>query len=131
MKRLSVVCLFVRDYDDAIEFYAGKLGFTLVEDVAFGSQRWVTVRLPDDDMATLTLTLAETAEDRALVGKQGGSHPFFGISTDDCVAEYRRLKSLGITLHGEPRVESFGTGVTLEDLYGNKIYLNQEADVGA
>ena len=28
--------------------------------------------------------------------------------------------------HGEPQVQPYGTGVLLEDLYGNKIYLNQE-----
>jgi Glyoxalase/Bleomycin resistance protein/Dioxygenase superfamily len=86
----------------------------------------VTVRPPDDDVITLSLILAETDQDRALVGKQGGSHPFFGIVTDDCLGEYQRMKSAGIRFHGEPRVEPYGIGVTLEDLYGNQIYLNQE-----
>jgi len=36
------------------------------------------------------------------------------------------MKALGITFHGEPEVEPYGTGVILEDLYGNKIFLNQE-----
>jgi hypothetical protein len=40
--------------------------------------------------------------------------------------EYRRMKSAGVTFHGEPKVEPYGTGVTLEDLYGNKINMNQE-----
>jgi catechol 2,3-dioxygenase-like lactoylglutathione lyase family enzyme len=29
---IGLVSLLVRDYDEAIEFYVGKLGFTLVED---------------------------------------------------------------------------------------------------
>ena len=123
---MSVVGVFVRDYDAAIEFYTGKLGFVLAEDVPFGSQRWVTLRLPDDEVVSISLKLAQAQEDRALVGKQGGSQPFLGIETDDCVGDYRRMKEAGVRFHGEPQVQPYGTGVTLEDLYGNKIYMNQE-----
>ncbi|HMF12978.1 MAG TPA: VOC family protein [Gemmataceae bacterium] len=126
MKRLSLLGVYVKNQDDAIEFYTNKLGFNLAEDVPFGHQRWVTLRLPDDDVVSLTLNLAETDDDRALIGKQGGSQPFFGIVTDDCMREYRRMKDAGVKFHGEPKVQPYGTGVTLEDLYGNKIYMNQE-----
>jgi len=126
MKRISPLSVYVKNQDAAIEFYTSKLGFVLAEDGPFGRQRWVTVRLPDDETVTLSLILAETEEDRALVGRQGGSHPFFGIATDDCLAEYRRMKGAGVRFHGEPQVQTYGTGVTLEDLYGNKIYMNQE-----
>jgi catechol 2,3-dioxygenase-like lactoylglutathione lyase family enzyme len=125
MKRLSLLSVYVKDQDAAIEFYK-KLGFIVAEDVPFGTQRWVTLRLPDDEVVSLTLNVAEMPEDQALVGKQGGSQPFFGIVTDDCLREYRRMKEAGVKFHGEPQVQPYGTGVTLEDLYGNKIYLNQE-----
>jgi catechol 2,3-dioxygenase-like lactoylglutathione lyase family enzyme len=126
MKRLSLLGVYVKDQDAAIEFYTNKLGFVLVEDVPFGRQRWVTLRLPDDDVVSISLNLAQTDADRALVGHQGGSQPYFGIVTDDCIREYRSMKSAGVTFHGEPQVQPYGTGVTLEDLYGNKIYMNQE-----
>ena len=125
MKRLSLLSVYVKDQDAAIEFYK-KLGFIVAEDVPFGTQRWVTLRLPDDEVVSLTLNVAETPEDQALVEKQGGSQPFFGIVTDDCLREYRRMKEAGVKFRGEPQVQPYGTGVTLEDLYGNKIYLNQE-----
>jgi catechol 2,3-dioxygenase-like lactoylglutathione lyase family enzyme len=125
MKRLSLLSVYVKDQDAAIEFYK-KLGFIVAEDVPFGTQRWVTLRLPDDEVVSLTLNMAETPEDQALVGKQGGSQPFFGIVTDDCLREYRQMKEAGVKFHGKPQVQPYGTGVTLEDLYGNKIYLNQE-----
>ena len=48
MKRISLVTLFVKDYDAAIAFYTGKLGFVVAEDVPFGARRWVTIRLPED-----------------------------------------------------------------------------------
>jgi len=126
MMRLSLLSVYVKNQDAAIEFYSKKLGFIVAEDMPFGAQRWVTLRLPDDEVVSLTLKVANTDEERALVGKQGGSQPFFGIVTDDCIREYRRMKDAGVKFHGEPKVQPYGTGVTLEDLYGNKIYMNQE-----
>jgi catechol 2,3-dioxygenase-like lactoylglutathione lyase family enzyme len=126
MKRLSLLSVFVKDQDEAIEFYTSKLGFLLAEDVPFGPQRWVTIRLPDDEVVSLTLKLAKTDEERALVGRQAGSQPILGIVTDDCMSEYRRMKAAGVKFHGEPEVQPYGTGVMLEDLYGNQIYMNQE-----
>jgi hypothetical protein len=35
------------------------------------------------------------------------------------------MKEAGVTFHSEPQVYPYGTGVLLEDLYGNKIYLSQ------
>jgi hypothetical protein len=86
----------------------------------------VTIRLPDDDTLAIAVKLVESPEDAAVVGKQAGSHPLFGIATNDCMSEYRRMKSAGVKFFSEPQVQPYGTGVMLEDLYGNKIYLNQE-----
>jgi hypothetical protein len=48
------------------------------------------------------------------------------METNDCLGDYKRMKSLGVNFLGEPDVRPYGTGVLLEDLYGNKIYMNQE-----
>lgn len=125
MKQISLLNVLVQDQDAAIEFYK-KLGFAVMEDVPFGPKRWVTVRLPDDKTLSISLNLAESETDLALVGKQTGSQPLFAIATDDCLGDYRRLKAAGVRFQGEPQVQPYGTGVLLEDLYGNKIYLNQE-----
>jgi hypothetical protein len=69
---------------------------------------------------------ARSEAEQALVGKQMGSFPFLGIATDDCLGDYKRLKARGVKFDGEPNVRPYGTGVMLEDLYGNKIFLNQE-----
>jgi len=116
----------IGEKDSAIEFYSRKLGFVVVEDVPFGPGRWVTLRLPDNQVLSVALNLAESDEDLALVGKQAGSQPLFSIVTDDCPREYRRMKDAGVKFHGEPQAQPYGTGVLLEDLFGNKIYLNQE-----
>ena len=126
MKRISLLSLYVKDQDAAIAFYRDKLGFLVAEDIPFGPMRWVTLRLPDDDVAAITLKLARTQDEKVLVGKQAAASPLFAIVTDDCLREYRTMKQAGVKFHGEPKVEPYGTGVTLEDLYGNQIYMNQE-----
>jgi catechol 2,3-dioxygenase-like lactoylglutathione lyase family enzyme len=126
MKRMSLFNVLVKDQDAAIDFYTRKLGFELKEDVAFGPGRWVTLRLPDDGAVSVALNLAESDADKALVGKQAGSQPLFGIETSDCRSCYRQMKAAGVTFLGEPQVQPYGTGVMLEDLYGNRIYLNEE-----
>jgi catechol 2,3-dioxygenase-like lactoylglutathione lyase family enzyme len=118
--------VLVKNQDSAIDFYTRKLGFVVVEDVPFGPKRWVTLRLPDDPVLSIALNLAASDGELALVGKQAGSQPLLSIATDDCLGEYRRMKDAGVEFHGEPQAQPYGTGVMLEDLYGNKIYLNQE-----
>jgi catechol 2,3-dioxygenase-like lactoylglutathione lyase family enzyme len=126
VKRISLLTVLVKDQDSAIDFYTRKLGFVVPEDLPFGPNRWVTLRLPDDQTLSIALNLAETEVDLAQVGKQAGSQPLLAIEVDDCLREYGRMKDAGVKFHGEPQVQPYGTGVTLEDLYGNKIYMNQE-----
>src|SRR5678816_486948 len=48
--RLFQTALLVSDYDDAIAFYVGKVGFDLVQDTDMGGgKRWVVVRPPGSD----------------------------------------------------------------------------------
>ncbi|PYQ48222.1 MAG: glyoxalase [Acidobacteria bacterium] len=126
MNKVKIISLLVLDQDAAIEFYTKKLGFRLLEDKPFGESRWVTIGLPNQKDLTLALELVTAAEDKALVGKQAGSHAFLGLDTSDCLADYRRMKSLGVKFLGEPQSGPWGTGVQLEDLYGNKLFLSQE-----
>src|SRR5690348_8287765 len=126
MRMVRIVSVLVLDQDEAIEFYTNKLGFELLEDKTFGDGRWVTVSLPDHRDLTLALELATDAADRAIVGRQAGSKAFLGLDTADCLGDYRRMKPLGVKFHGEPQSGPWGTGVQLEDLYGNKLFLSQE-----
>src|SRR5262249_31055396 len=108
MKRISLLNLLVRDKDAAIAFYTHKLGFVVMDDVHFGPKRWVILRLPDDDVLSIALNLAESEGDLALVGQQAGSQPLFALATDDCLRDYRLMKDAGVTFHGEPQVQPYG-----------------------
>jgi lactoylglutathione lyase len=126
MKRVTLVKLFVGDHDEAREFYTKKLGFEVAEDSKLGGYRWLLVRLPDNKELCINLEVAKTGEQKALVGRQAADLPLFSIETDDCMSEYRALKERGVEFEGEPEVRSYGTGVLMKDLYGNKIYINQD-----
>ncbi|HJZ80726.1 MAG TPA: VOC family protein [Pyrinomonadaceae bacterium] len=126
LEKNIIAGILVRNFDEALDFYTKKLGFVVVEDFPMGTDRWLTITAPGNQDFVLTLHEARSEAEKALVGKQMGSYPFLGIATDDCVSDYERMKGLGVKFEGEPSVRPYGTGVMLEDLYGNKIFLNQE-----
>jgi catechol 2,3-dioxygenase-like lactoylglutathione lyase family enzyme len=126
MNRVKIITVLVLDQDEALEFCTRKLGFELREDKPFGESRWVTISLPKNRDLTLVLELAKTADDKAIVGKQGGSHAFLGLDTSDCIGDYTRMKPLGVKFLDEPQSGTWGTGVQCEDLCGNKIFMSQE-----
>jgi catechol 2,3-dioxygenase-like lactoylglutathione lyase family enzyme len=116
------VALLVRDYDEAIAFYCGKLGFTLVEDTDQPEQakRWVVVAPPGSNGTTLLLARASTAEQAALVGNQTGGRVFLFLRTDDFWRDHRALLAAGVRFVREPKQEPYGMVAVFEDLYGNR-----------
>lgn len=118
---IGAVALLVRDYDEAISFYSGSLGFTVAEDTALGGgRRWVVLSPPGSSGTRLLLAQAKNAEELAAVGRQAGGRVFLFLHTDDFDRDYREMKRRGVTFNEEPRTESYGTVVVFEDLYGNK-----------
>ena len=127
MKKVTLFKLFVADQDTARDFYVEKLGFEVAEDQRLGDYRWLLVKAPDNAEFSINLEIARTEEEKALIGRQAASQPLFSIVTDDCRRDYRQMKELGVRFKGEPTTMPYGTGVMLQDLYGNKVYLNQES----
>jgi catechol 2,3-dioxygenase-like lactoylglutathione lyase family enzyme len=125
--RITAVNVLVEDQDEALRFYTETLGFELVEDFDLGGYRWLTVRAPGDSV-TLSLTQADTEAERRLVGRQGGGKPLLGITTEDCMGDYERLRARGAIFEGAPQAQPYGTGVLLRDLHGDGIFLNEEPE---
>jgi len=122
MLAIRHIALLVRDYDEAIAFYVGVLGFELVEDTDLGGgKRWVRVRAPGG--GELVLARAVTDEQRSRVGNQTGGRVFLFIATDDFASDHARLVARGVRFVEAPRKESYGTVAVFVDLYGNKIDL--------
>ena len=131
---LAHISLVVRDYDEALAFYVGKLGFTLVEDSYQPAQdkRWVVVAPPGAGPGATTLLLARAAtpEQAAFIGNQAGGRVFLFLATDDFARDHAAMMAQGITFVREPKVEPYGTVAVFEDLYGNLWDLIQVADGG-
>jgi catechol 2,3-dioxygenase-like lactoylglutathione lyase family enzyme len=118
---IGYVALVVREYDEAIEFFAGALGFEVVEDTGLGEgKRWVLVRPRGSGGTCLLLARAATPEQAARVGDQTGGRVGFFLHTDDFRRDYDALRARGVRFREEPREEEYGTVAVFEDLYGNR-----------
>jgi catechol 2,3-dioxygenase-like lactoylglutathione lyase family enzyme len=118
---IAHIALVVRDYDEALDFYVGKLGFRLVEDSYQPEQdkRWVVVAPPGTSYTTLLLARASNPEQEACIGMQSGGRVFLFLSTDDFARDYAAMRAGGIRFVREPKQEDYGTVAVFEDLYGN------------
>jgi len=129
---LAHIALVVRDYDEALAFYIGKLGFTLVEDSYQPEQdkRWVVVAPPGAPAGSSTILLARavTPEQAAFIGNQAGGRVFLFLRTDDFERDHKAMVAAGITFIREPAHQPYGTVAVFEDLYGNLWDLIQFAD---
>ena len=111
---VQVVGLYVRDQEEALQFYVEKLGFRVHTDVKNGDYRWLTVQHPEQPSFQLGLFApgppvldAATAQSvRAIVAK--GAMPPLVLSVDDCRAACDRLRGRGVEFTQEP-VERFGS----------------------
>jgi catechol 2,3-dioxygenase-like lactoylglutathione lyase family enzyme len=120
-RRLTLTALLVRDYDEALGFYVGALGFDLVEDTALGgTKRWVVVRPPGSDGAGLLLAQAADEAQAARVGDQAGGRVFLFLQTEDFAGDHARMSAAGVRFLEAPRREAHGTVAVFEDLYGNR-----------
>jgi catechol 2,3-dioxygenase-like lactoylglutathione lyase family enzyme len=119
---IAHVALVVRDYDEALAFYVGKLGFRLLEnsDQPEQNKRWVVVSPPGSTGASLLLARASTPEQAAFIGNQTGGRVFLFLQTDDFWRDYHRMQALGIAFIRPPSREVYGTVAVFEDLYGNR-----------
>lgn len=119
-RRILQIALLVRDYDEAIGFFTGVLGFELLEDEPReAGKRWVRVAPAGSEFALL-LARAATPEQERAIGNQSGGRVFLFLHTDDFHAEYARLKAAGVRFTELPRRERYGTVVVFLDIYGNK-----------
>jgi catechol 2,3-dioxygenase-like lactoylglutathione lyase family enzyme len=118
---LGLVALVVRDYEEALDFFVGKLGFRLVEDrpVPEQAKRWVVVSPPGEGGSKLLLARASSVEQESRIGNQTGGRVFLFLCTDDFWRDYRNYVSKGIVFVRDPSEQPYGTVAVFKDLYGN------------
>lgn len=119
---IAHIALVVRDYDEALAFYVGKLGFDLLQDICLPEQnkRWVVIAPPGGSTTSLLLARATGAGQEACIGNQAGGRVFLFLQTDDFWRDYHRMLAAGVRFVGPPREEPYGTVAVFEDLYGTR-----------
>lgn len=122
---VQMVGLYVRDPDEALAFYVGKLGFRVHTDVSNGDFRWLTVQHPEQPSFQLglfrpgppTVDAATAQALQAVVAK--GAMPPLVLSVGDCRSTYERLRAAGVEFIQEPTERYGSVDATFRDPSGN------------
>ncbi|NKZ03267.1 VOC family protein [Actinomadura latina] len=130
--RLDLITIAVDDYDPAIEFFTGALGFDLVEDSPSLTndgrpKRWVVVRPPGAQTGIL-LARADGQRQTAAIGNQVAGRVGFFLRVDDFDAAHQRMTAAGVEFVTPPRTEPYGQVAVFLDISGNRWDLLGPAD---
>jgi catechol 2,3-dioxygenase-like lactoylglutathione lyase family enzyme len=127
-RRIGLVTLIVKEYDEAITFYVQKLGFTLQEDTPLSAEkRWVVISPTSDAETAILLARAALPRQERAVGDQTGGRVFLFLETDDIWRDFSAFSETGVHFLERPRVEPYGVVAVFEDLYGNRWDLIQKS----
>jgi catechol 2,3-dioxygenase-like lactoylglutathione lyase family enzyme len=122
---VGVAGLYVRDQDEAVEFYVRKLGFKVHTDARNGDYRWLTIQHPEQPSFQLGLFAPEpptvdeaTAQTlREIVAK--GAMPPLVLTVDNCRVSYDEMRQRGVEFTQEP-IERYGSvDASFRDPSGN------------
>ncbi|HEY0435353.1 MAG TPA: VOC family protein [Phenylobacterium sp.] len=122
---VGVASLYVRDQDEALEFYVEKLGFRVHTDARNGDYRWLTVQHPDQPSFQLglfapqppTLDEATAQAVREIVAK--GAMPPLVLTVEDCHAAYAAMSAKGVEFTQEPVARYGAVDASFRDPSGN------------
>ena len=124
--QLELIAVIVEDYDAAIAFYVGVLGFELVEDSPALTQRR-SARSAGSSSARPARhdRPAARAQPTARAGRPRVGDQFAGrvglfLRVDDFGVGYERMVAAGVRFDGEPRDEPYGRVVVFLDIAGNR-----------
>lgn len=117
---LAAVTLVAPDYDEALAFYVGVLGFSVVEDTPQGPhKRWVVIE-PSGGGCRLLIAKAVNDAQRAAIGNQTGGRVCLFLHTDNFEREAAALAAAGIAFEAPPREETYGRVAVFRDPFGNR-----------
>jgi predicted enzyme related to lactoylglutathione lyase len=130
---LQYTNITVNDVDEAIAFYGDALGLQVVNDVASGEYRWVT--LGSEAQPGLGIVLSEPHAGRSqadgdamqeLLAK--GVLPMLVFSSDDIDATFENVRASGAEVLQEPIDQPWGPrDCAFRDPSGNTVRISQAA----
>ena len=122
---VGVAGVYVRDQDEALNFYVEKLGFEVHTDARNGDYRWLTVQYPGQPTFQLGLfkpqppTVDEATAERLSEAVAKGAMPPLVLVVEDCRKAYQEFRSRGVEFTQEP-VERYGSvDASFRDPSGN------------
>ena len=124
---IQLVSLIVKDYDEGLSFFVGKLGFDVIEDSPAVTshtgkpKRWVIVRPPGNQNGSgILLARAEGDGQQSMIGQQWAGRVGLFWRVDDFEAMYERLKKEEVHFTKDPTAEVYGMVAVFSDVSGNK-----------
>ncbi len=128
--RIHLTSVFVDDQQKALEFYTGKLGFVVKNDLPYGEDRWLTLTAADDPngVELLLEPSKHPAAQPFQSSLKADGIPFASFAVDDCRAEYERLLGLGVRFTQEPADLGAMTMAVLDDTCGNLICITSTSN---
>jgi len=135
--QVSNAQLWVQDQEEALKFWTEKVGFEVRSDVTMpemGDFRWLSVSPPGQEDFSVVLMLipgepvmdAATQEQVRDLAAKGFAGTVF-LTTDDCRADYERLRANGVEFSEAPEERPYGIDAGFRDPSGNSIRLTQVA----
>jgi predicted enzyme related to lactoylglutathione lyase len=135
LKSLRISQIYVLDQEQALDFYVGKLGLEVGDDINLGYMRWLTVNVPGEPDRTILLEqpgppsmdekAAAVVREQLTKGRTGGQLFF---TTDDCRKTYDELVAKGVEFTEGPTERPYGIDCGLRDPFGNHIRFSQMVD---
>ena len=134
LNSINLSHVFVNDHQQALDFYVGKLGLEVAQDVPLGFMRWLTVRAPGEIAHEILLEIPgppgmdekSAGQIRELISK-GASGFAAGFTTPDANKTFASLKAKGVDVTQEPNQQPYGTDFGIRDPFGNHIRIVQLA----
>ncbi|MFC6079812.1 VOC family protein [Sphaerisporangium aureirubrum] len=139
MIKIANTQVWVHDQDEALAFYTKKLDMEVRTDVTvpeMGNFRWLAVGPPNQPEVSIVLMAipgpplmdeTTTAQVHDLMAK-GFAGTIF-LTTEDCEASYKDLKSRGVEFTEEPESRPYGIDAGFRDPSGNSFRLTQINDI--
>lgn len=134
--KMSHTTIYVKNQQEALEFYRDKLGFEVDTDAMIGEDfRWLTMRIKGqpgfeinlmEPKAGMIMDEESAAQLRSLVDK--GMLGACVFETENCQKTYEELKARGVEFKGPPTEQSWGIATVFRDNSGNWFSLGQEKE---
>jgi catechol 2,3-dioxygenase-like lactoylglutathione lyase family enzyme len=132
LNAITLSQIYVLDQQEALDFYVGKLGLEVKNDIDMGFMRWLTVSIPGDPKREILLEVPgppamdpATAEQVREMVTKGATGGWIGFTCNDIYALYETLKARGVEFTQEPVERFYGIDCGLRDPFGNSIRISQ------